>query len=135
MNKDKGELSREIEEEESKTAIQSLNVRITVIIDKQQPDENNGFEFDGTRKTSHKQVKIPAAFKNGVFKDMVKANEELQGMERVGRNRKYKFIKFFEIAVWMWNQDDSTPEDPYDTETVRILSVTWNLHGKLPSTN
>jgi hypothetical protein len=41
----------------------------------------------------------------------------------------------FEIAVWMWNQDDSTPEDPYDTETVRILSVTWNLHGKLPSTN
>jgi hypothetical protein len=35
MNKDKGELSREIEEEESKTAIQSLNVRITVIIDKQ----------------------------------------------------------------------------------------------------
>jgi|LakMenEpi03Aug12_release.lakeMendotaPanAssembly.Ray.scaffolds.fasta_scaffold3030041_1 hypothetical protein len=66
---------------------------------------------------------------------MIKANEELQGMERVGRNRKYKFIKFFEIAVWMWNQDDSTPEDPYDTETVRILSVTWNLHGKLPSTN
>jgi len=29
-----------------------------------------------------------------VFKDMVKANEELQGMERVGRNRKNKFIKF-----------------------------------------
>lgn len=35
MNKDKGELSRDIEEEESKTAIQSLNVRITVIIDNQ----------------------------------------------------------------------------------------------------
>lgn len=66
MNKDIGELSRDIEEEESKTLTNSYN-----------PDENNGFEFDGTRKTSHKQVKIPPAFKSGVFKDMVKANEEL----------------------------------------------------------
>ena len=77
MNKDIGELSRDIEEEESKTLTNSYNVRKTIIIDFQQPDENNGFEFDGTRKTSHKQVRIPPAFKNGVFKDMVKANEEL----------------------------------------------------------
>jgi hypothetical protein len=44
-------------------------------------------------------------------------------------------LLIFEKAVWMWNQDDSTPEDPYETETVRILSITWNLHGKLPSTD
>jgi len=28
--------------------------------------------------------------------------------------------------------DQSTPDDPYETQGVRILSVTWNLHGKLP---
>lgn len=36
--------------------------------------------------------------------------------------------------------EHTTPEktkmrmiDPYDTQKVRILAVTWNLHGKIPS--
>lgn len=25
--------------------------------------------------------------------------------------------------------------DPYDTQKVRILAVTWNMHGKIPKTD
>lgn len=32
----------------------------------------------------------------------------------------------------MWEGDHFTPEDPYETQKMRIFSVTWNLHGKLP---
>ena len=47
---------------------------------------------------------------------MARANDELQGMERIGRPRKLTHNDFILlIAVWMWNEGKDIPEDPYDT--------------------
>lgn len=68
------------------------------------------------------------------FKQMQEKNIVFQAYERLTRP-----------PVWHWEPskpvkgktpaDSSVTNDPYDSKKLRILSVTWNLHGKMGPKN
>lgn len=45
-------------------------------------------------------------------------------------------LNFLSLACWKWESEALIAEkafyDPYDTQKLRVLAVTWNMHGKLP---
>ena len=96
MTNDNGVLNRENEEEDEDKNTGSQTIPVGKIISTNfiQRDEG-GFEFEGsTVKLTHKQIKVrdQPPLKCVVFEQMIKANEELQGMERIGRNRKHSIL-------------------------------------------